>query len=242
MLAANHNSDEIVGIAADFLDFGEGIAGNNEAAGCIFAALDGFAAQCKAVAVNGDDGQAVIFDLEECAGVQRTAFAVADGEDGLADHGAQQLFRQNDGILLVNGGQLGIVVGGNAHNGEVGLTAGDGDGGLVLACDGNNAVGQAADNICKQLRADDDGAGFGNVCIKLGINALFQVITGDAHGIAGLNQDAFQCRNGALAGNGTDCGCNRSLQQMLFTGKSHKKSPLLVLRREKPEWSVSYIQ
>lgn len=57
--------------------------------------------------------------------MDRAALVVADSEQGLSDHGPEGLFRDGQGVLILHGGQLGKVLGVDAHKVEFTHAAGD---------------------------------------------------------------------------------------------------------------------
>ena len=97
---------------ANLLYFTQGRAGHHERK--LFRSFNFIGllpAQRQAEAVHGHHSQIVVVHLEEGTGVDRAALVVADGKQGLCNHGAQSGLLQSDGVLLVHGGQLGELLG-----------------------------------------------------------------------------------------------------------------------------------
>ena len=95
----------------------------------------------------------------------------------------------------------------------------------VFRLDGDDAVRHAAQHLTEQTRADEHAAGFGNVGINGGVNGFLQVVAGDAHAGAGLDEQALERGDRAFGGCGAGCGCGSLLQNIFVTGKFHGRPP-----------------
>ena len=223
MLAADGEDDALVAVAAQALEIAQCRAGHDEAA-VVAVTLDRFPPQRQPVAVDGDHGQDVVFNLEERAHVDRAALVRAHGEGALVDHLLEQVLRERHAVFRFDGRQVRVIVRAQADEVERRLAALDGHG-AVFRLDGNDAVRHAAQHLAEQARTDEHAAGFGNVGVDGGVNGLFQVIAGDAHAGAGLNEQALERGDRAFGGCGAGCGCGSLLQNVFVTGKFHGRPP-----------------
>ena len=223
MLAADGQDNALVAVAAQALQIAQRRAGYDEAA-VIAVALDRFAPQRQPVAVDGDHGQDVIFDLEERAHVDRAALVRAHGEGALVDHLFEQILRQRHAVFRLDSRQIRIIVRAQADEVECRLAAFDGHS-AVFRLDGDDAVRHAAQHLAEQARTDEHAAGLGNVGVDGGINGFLQVVAGDAHARAGLNEQTFERGDRAFGGCGAGCGCGSLLQNVFVTGKFHGRPP-----------------
>ena len=141
--------------------------------------------------------------------MDRTALVVADGKDGLADHGPQVPLGNVEAVSVVHGGQVGEVLIAAAHN-VVGGGAPLNVDGKALGGDGYHVVGHTAEDLPKQPCGQHDGSAIRHLCGHLGNNAGFQVVAAEAqsvhirldeHTFQGLN-GAFGCHYSARGGNG----------------------------------------
>ena len=157
--------------------------------------------------------------------MDRPALVGADGEEGLADHGPEGLLLDLQGVLVFHGGQLGEVLGIDAHEVELAHAAGDVNLQLLLL-ENQGVVGHFPNDLAKETGGKDHGTDLRHVGLDGGADAGLLVVAGDEHGAGslGLQQQAFQGGDGAL---GRDCpgsGEDGGLQQGLFTAEFHGKT------------------
>ena len=223
MLAADGQDDALVAVAAQALEIAQRRAGHDETA-VVTVALDRFAPQRQTVAVDGDHGQDVVFNFEERAHVDRAALVRTHGEGALVDHFLEQILRERHAVFRLDGRQIWVIVRTQADEIERCFAAFDGHG-AVFRLDGDDAVRHAAQHLTEQTRADEHAAGFGNVGINGGVNGFLQVVAGDAHAGAGLDEQALERGDRAFGGCGAGCGCGSLLQNIFVTGKFHGRPP-----------------
>ena len=211
----------LVGLPADLFHFAQGSAGDHELKGAVLLG-DRFPAKSQTEAVHGNQGQTVLVHHEEGAGVDGTALVLADGEDGLADHGTEGLLGDLQGVLVFHVGQLREVLGVDAH--EVELTHAAGDVDLqVFLLENDGVVCHLADDLTEKAGGQDHGAGFLDICLNGGTDAGLLVVAGNENvaGVLGLQQEALQGRNGALGGDCPGGSHNGALKKRFLTGKFH---------------------
>ena len=199
-------------------------AGDYEA-GAFHPAADFGAAESQTVAVHGDHGEPVALQLKEAAHVHRAALVGGDCEDGLLYQLAELLLLQAYGVGVVAVGQLGIVVGGQAHEAVLALAAAHCGLAAVRDLEGYHAVGQDAHHLAYELGGHDHGAaGLGHVGLEALIYTLAQVVAGHAHVGAGLDQQTLERGDGAARAGRARGGVDRRLEYVLFAGKFHFSS------------------
>ena len=190
--------------------------------------LERLTAKRQTEAVDRDDGQTVVADLEELAHVNGTGLVRGDGEGGLLDHGAQRLFRQGDGILLLDLRQLRKVGGGEGENVEVSIAAGKMDHELFIGREGDHIVGHTADDVAEQARGEDQLTALLLLNGKAGADAGLHIVAGDGQAFAAAGQQqALERGDGALRRHGAGGGIDCVLQQQLFAGKFHSGLPFV---------------
>ena len=120
------------------------------------------------------------------------ALIVADGEDGLADHGSEGLLGQGDGVLVLYGGQLREVLRVDAHEVELTHAAGDVDF-QVFFLKEQDVVGHFPDDFAEQPGGEDHGTGFRHFPLEAGADAGFLVVPGeeDVAGFLRFQKQAF---------------------------------------------------
>ena len=124
--------------------------------------------------------------------MDRAALVVADSEQGLSDHGPEGLFRDGQGVLILHGGQLGKVLGVDAHEVEFTHAAGDVNlQGLFLKEQG--VVGHLSDDLAEETGGEDHGTGLGDIGLDGGADAGLLVIAGeeDGAGVLGLQKESL---------------------------------------------------
>lgn len=102
--------------------------------------------------------------------MHRAALVVADGEQGLADHGAQGGLGQGEGVLLVHGGQLGELLRVAAQDIELGQAALDVDH-IALGGEDHHVVGHLADDLAEEPGGQDQRAPLGDLGGDGGLDA-----------------------------------------------------------------------
>ena len=223
MLAADGQDNALVTVAAQALEIAQRRAGHDKTA-VVTVALDRFAPQRQTVAVDRDHGQDVVFNFEERAHVDRAALVRTHGKGALVDHLLEQILRERHAVFRLDGRQIRVIVRTQADEIERCFAAFDGYG-AVFRLDGDDAVRHAAQHLTEQTRADEHAAGFGNVGINGGVNGFLQVVAGDAHAGAGLDEQALERGDRAFGGCGAGCGCGSLLQNIFVTGKFHGRPP-----------------
>ena len=228
MALAEGDGRESVDVLADLLDLVERSAGRDEGERAALDPLERLTAKRQTEAVDRDDGQTVVADLEELAHVNGTGLVRGDGEGGLLDHGAQRLFRQGYGILLLDLRQLRKVGGGEGENVEVGIAARKMDHELFIGREGDHIVGHTADDVAEQARGEDQLTALLLLNGKAGADAGLHIVAGDGqHTVAALEQETLERGNGAFRGDRAGGGGDGVLKKELFAGKFHIAIPFL---------------
>ena len=155
------------------------------------------------------------------------------GEAGLVDHGLQGTLSDVHGELVIHLRQLRIVVGGQAQNLKAGVAAGQMDGQIFIRRKHDHIVRHFPDHLAEQPGAEDDAAWGLDLGVHDGADAGLHVVAGQGQGIAPLQQDPLQGRNGAFGGYRPGGGVDGALQQRLFTGKSKHKDAFLSFRMKR---------
>ena len=185
-------------IGADFFHFGEGGARHNK--GKFFRTFfffDVLTPQGQAIAVYRDHGKAILIHLKEGTGVDGAAFIVADGEDGLGDHGFQFILGNGKGILVLNSGKFWKFLRVRAQDVEFAHTAFDVDH-IIFGGKDHNVVRELTNDLPKETSAQDQSAARLDIGGNDGADTSFQIIAGEAQFLIGFQKDAFQSGNGAL--------------------------------------------
>ena len=177
-------------------------------------------AQGKAVAVHGNHSQLIALHLEQGAGMHRAAFVVADGEQGLADHGAQGFLLNGEGVQVIHHGQLGKLFRVSAQNVELTHATAHIDH-IILRREIYDVVGQLSHDLAEQTGRQNKAALLGHIGRNNGTDTGFQIIARQPQHAARLDQNTLQRRDGAFLGHGARGGGYRVLQQRLLTGKFH---------------------
>ena len=144
MALAERDGHDLVDLLADALDLIERRAGRDERERAALDLFKCFLAKRKAEAVDGDDGQPLGRYLEQRAHVHGARLVRRNGEARLLDHGLERLFGDLDGVLLLDLGQLGEIGGGEAHDVEIRVAAGQVDQKFVVRGEGHDVVGQSS--------------------------------------------------------------------------------------------------
>ena len=145
---------------------------------------------------------------------------IADGEDGLPDHGAQLVPGDVEAVLVLHGGQLGEVLGISCQDVELAHAAGDVHQ-VAVGGEGDDVVGELADDLSEEPGGEDQAPPLLDLSRDHGADAGLQVVAGEPELIPGLQEDALQGRDGALGGDGPSRHRDGGLEQGLFTGKLH---------------------
>ena len=215
----------LLAVAADLLHLAQSRAGDYKGEGVPLLALQALLTQGQTVAVHRYHGQRVLLHLKEGAGMDGTALVGGDGEDGLANHGAQgsPLDFKAVGILLHlgQGGELGGIGGQDVEFAHAAL---DVDG-VVLGGEDHHVVGQLADDVPEQAGGEDQGAGLGDLGVQGGTDSGLQVVAGQTQVISGLQQDSLQGGDGALGSHSPAGGRDGGLEQSFLAGKFHVVDP-----------------
>ena len=144
MALAERDGHDLVDLLADALDLIERRAGRDERERAALDLFKCFLAKRKAEAVDGDDGQPLGRYLEQRAHMHGARLVRRNGEARLLDHGLERLFGDLDGVLLLDLGQLGEIGGGEAHDVEIRVAAGQVDQKFVVRGEGHDVVGQSS--------------------------------------------------------------------------------------------------
>ena len=89
---------------------------------------------------------------------------------------------QGEAFSISQAGQLGVISGIHAQNGEFGAAAPDLGEQLVVALNEHLAALQLADHLTEQPGAEYDAALLSHLCRHHGGNAQLQVVTGQGQG------------------------------------------------------------
>ena len=153
------DGDGIVGIGADLLHLIQGRAGHHEGdvtGGALFRQL--LPPQGQPVAVYRHHGQGVRFCLKQGAGVNGTALIIADGENGLGDHGFQTPLGEDQAGALINAGKLWKILVAVSLDIKGGRAALDVDRAVGIGVDGHRVVGHTTEDLPQQTGGQDDSA------------------------------------------------------------------------------------
>ena len=180
--------------------------------------------QGQPVPVHRDDGQPRVVHLKEGAGVDGPGLVVADGEEGLADHGAQGVLLDGEAVFILDTGQLGEVLRVGGQDVEVAHAAGDVDH-IAVGRKDHHVVGQFSDDLAEQPGGEDQAAALFDLGRDGGADAGLQVVAGQAQIVSGLQEDALQSGNGAFGGDSPGGGADGGLQKRFFAGKLHGQVP-----------------
>ena len=157
--------------------------------------------------------------------MHRLGIVLGDGELGLFDHRLQGVLGQGEALGVAQAGQLGIVSGIHAQNGELGAAAPDLGEQLVVACHEYLAAFQLADHLTEQPGAENDAALFGYRSGDHGGDAQFQVVAGEGEGIPFRpDQNAFQGLESGAGGHRPGYIGDRGREHGLVAGKLHLKN------------------
>ena len=83
-----------------------------------------------------------------------SGLVVADGEEGLADHGAQGALFDGEAVFILDTGQLGEVLRVGGQDIEVAHAAGDVDH-IAVGRKDHHVVGQFSDDLAEQPGGED---------------------------------------------------------------------------------------
>lgn len=156
----------------------------------------------------------------------RLGIVLGDGELGLFDHRLQSVLGQGEALGVAQAGQLGIVSGIHAQNGEFGAAAPDLGEQLVVACHEYLAAFQLADHLTEQPGAENDAALFGYRSGDHGGDAQFQVIAGEGEGIPFRpDQNAFQGLESGAGGHRPGYIGDRGREHGLCRRKTSSQKP-----------------
>ena len=228
-MAGPLGNGDLLFTGTDLLYLTQGGAGHHEGKGLRpFFLLHRLMAQGQPVAVHRYHGKAVPLHFKEGAGVDGPALVVADGKEGLSDHGPQHRLTDGEGVLLVHSGQLGELLRVGAQDVELRQAAPD-IYRIALRGKHHHVVGHLADNLPKEPGGEHQGAPFGNLGGDGGLDAGLQVVAGETQGLARLNKNPLHGGDGALGGHRPGGDGHRAGQQGLFTGEFHRGASNLVL-------------
>ena len=168
--------------------------------------------QGQTEAVYGHHGQALLVDLEEGAGVDGTGLVGGDGEAGLVDHGLQGPLLDSHRVLVVHLRQLRVVLGGQAHDLEAGVAAGQAHHIFLIRRKHHQIVRQLPDDLTEQAGVEDDAALLVNLSLEGRADTGLHIVARHGQPVAALYQNALQCGDGAFCGHGTGHGIDGALQ------------------------------
>ena len=217
---ALNDGHEIVAVLADLLHLVEGGAGGHEPESAAVDALQRLPPQGQTEAVYGHHGQALLVDLKEGAGVDGTGLVGGNGEAGLVDHGLQGPLLDSHRVLVVHLRQLRVVLGGQAHDLEAGVAAGQAHHIFLIRRKHHQIVRQLPDDLTEQAGVEDDAALLVNLGLKGGADTGLHIVARHGQPVAALHQNALQCWDGAFGGHGTGHGIDGALQQRFFAGET----------------------
>ena len=149
---------------------------------------------------------------------------VADGEEGLADHGAQGVLLDGEAVFILDTGQLGEVLRVGGQDVEVAHAAGDVDH-IAVGRKDHHVVGQFSDDLAEQPGGEDQAAALFDLGRDGGADAGLQVVASEPQLFSGFNEDAFQGGNGAFDRHRPGRRGHGSQEQCLLTGKFHGGPP-----------------
>ena len=225
MLGTQGEGGVLFGIGQDLFHFLQACGGNDEAQGAAqgFLGMPGAAGQTETVHGDGRNGVVSHFELD--AGMDGTALILGDGKNGAGDQLLQSGLGDLDGLALIDVGQVGVILGTFSGNVERCVAGTDGDLVVVVDNDGDRALGQAADDIAKELGRQDALTGIGDFGVDLVGDGSLHIVAGQMQAVTGLAQDAFDDRQAALLSNRSACDIQALNQHAFFTGKAHSSSP-----------------
>ena len=221
LLAYADGNPALLLIGADFLHVAQGAAGDDKRAALEPGVFQLLGPSRKPVAVNGDEGQALLLHLEEGAGVNGAHLIRGDGEDGFVDHILEHMLGQAHGVERVEAGQLGIILRADAEDVELALPAFDGD--VVLFVGGNrdDPVRQAADHLAEEPCPDHDGAALDDVGFQRGYDGLLEIVAFDGQLILAADLQTLQRGDGTLGSGGAGGDAAGRLKKIFFAAEFH---------------------
>ena len=87
--------------------------------------------------------------------MDRAGFVGGDGEGGLANHGAEGLLLDAEGILVLHFRELGVVLGGQSGDVVCRVAAGQSNVHSFIGGKGDDVVWQAADDLAEETGGQD---------------------------------------------------------------------------------------
>ena len=149
-----------------------------------------------------------------------TGLVGGNGEAGLVDHGLQGPLLDGHRVLVVHLRQLRVVLGGQAHDLEAGVAAGQAHHIFLIRRKHHQIVRQLPDDLTEQAGVEDDAAFLVDLGLKGGADAGLHIVARHGQPVAALHQNALQRRDGAFGGHGTGHGIDGALQQRFFAGET----------------------
>ena len=221
MPGALGHSDRFLGGGADFFHLVEGGAGDYKGERCLSCFFqNGLPPEGQTVAVHRYHRELFVLQFKESAGVNGAGFVVADGKNGLSDHGFELFLWNLEGILVFHRRELGEFFGVGAQNVEFAQAAFDVDH-VVFGGKDDDVVGEFADDFAEEAGAENKGAGGFDFGGDGGADAGLQIVAGQAQFVVGLQQDTFQSWDGAFWRHSAGGGIDSILEKGFFAGKFH---------------------
>ena len=141
-----------------------------------------------------------------------TGLVGGDGEAGLVDHGLQGPLLDSHRVLVVHLRQLRVVLGGQAHDLEAGVAAGQAHHIFLIRRKHHQIVRQLPDDLTEQAGVEDDAALLVNLSLEGRADTGLHIVARHGQPVAALYQNALQCGDGAFCGHGTGHGIDGALQ------------------------------
>ena len=152
-----------------------------------------------------------------------TALIVADGKEGLTDHGSQSGLRDGQAVELLYGRQLREFLGIGTQNIKLAHAALNIDH-IVISRKDDHIVRHFPHDLAKETGRENQGPFFFNLCRNGSTDAGFQIVTGQTQFISSLQKNSFQGGNGAFCCNCSGGGRYRGEQQGFLAGEFHRKN------------------
>ena len=160
-----------------------------------------FLTESYAHAVNSDNAEYIVLQLKFAAHESGLAVHRGNGELCLGDHAFQQLLRHCEAGFRVHLGNVGIIVSAHAHNGEIGIPAGDLSDIVSAALKGDVAGWHLSDDISRHSGIDDDIAAFHAVYFNRSLDTYIKVVTGNGEGVPfQFHKNSFKGGNAGFTG------------------------------------------
>ena len=219
MALALHHRQQRIGIGTDLLHLVESRSRRHEAERAAVDTLQRLAAQRQTEAVHRHHGQPCVADLKQGAGMDGTGLVGGHRKAGLVDHGLHGPLLDGHGELVVHGGHLRIVVGGQTGQLEAGVAADHLDHIFLIGGENHDIIGKTADHLAEQTGIQDDASLLMDLGGDGGADTGLHIVARQRQLGVALQQHTLQRGDGAFGSHGAGYGTDGLLQQRFFAGK-----------------------